>query len=890
MATTFDTRSNPSTPTLSKDLHGRSTQIPSQIRRHTLPANLIQPKTTATQADVSKITVAINNKIAVVPNDGQDVRKDIGQDEIRLSSASRLAADNSLDHSDEGTMVDDQEQEQEQEQTNNTRHGAKDTLAKMVPDADHSSVATATTAGVYTDTRDAPSLESIPEAREEGSLIFTAQKSNSPRPMSLTQTITDEAKHRLDASSALNQEQATRVCGPIDHDHDHGRDSATPRGAQLAPVRSNSTHHAPSSSSSLSYTTNQSHTRSKSRILFAPTVKIGHRAEQAAREPESVPASTDAPINAVELVSSRRTRKKLASRPQTAPQDRDGKFDSVQGSRPRPLIIPTSWKHLGRHSRQSSAAHNPSPQAQPVQGDEQHRQPLSSPSRPFHSPSRSIGFPDGFVSAPLHPAGPFGGDLSGDMRAISPALPENLPPPPRFFVPGTLILVRDEALWRSNVEAAAKETTSEQQQQQLENNVDDQEVREPYSTLERPKVSQLRRHSLPIEASLPSETASPSGKEQEGSENISESLRLLDSRLNEVSERNRALNEAFADVEYHSSETSPTWHSVKRQNDEPTVLWHGEAPQDDPPRAQKRKIPFRAVAIAVRSMKRFFHSSDKSTTTGQSSEECSRHRRRQSVIDELLHGPRPDSHSDDDDYDEEKKTEAQETPEIHRQDPSNGQESPLNAISPLITVTEALNSTSPFVDPLRNEHEHHCSCPSSGSSTPNLRRRPEPPRKSSNLPVRIISHSHSNSTSADHTNRSRRSSRLTSMVGITPSRCSSWNGPISPAPRPAPPSILVISPKELTARATPWEVASPNYTPDPELTSVASGRRLAEHQRSQSPSEAGVEAADDTILIHDSTPTPSMNNIPTHQDDLNKDENRDPDEITILSSCKSPVT
>lgn len=56
-----------------------------------------------------------------------------------------------------------------------------------------------------------------------------------------------------------------------------------------------------------------------------------------------------------------------------------------------------------------------------------------------------IGFPDGYLSVPLHAHGPGGGDVSPqDTALLMPASPEELPAPPLPFIPGTLILRRSD--------------------------------------------------------------------------------------------------------------------------------------------------------------------------------------------------------------------------------------------------------------------------------------------------------------------------------------------------------------------------------------------------------------------------------------------------------------
>lgn len=56
-----------------------------------------------------------------------------------------------------------------------------------------------------------------------------------------------------------------------------------------------------------------------------------------------------------------------------------------------------------------------------------------------------VGFPDGYLSVPLHAHGPGGGDVSPqDTASLMPASPVELPTPPLPFIPGTLILRRSK--------------------------------------------------------------------------------------------------------------------------------------------------------------------------------------------------------------------------------------------------------------------------------------------------------------------------------------------------------------------------------------------------------------------------------------------------------------
>lgn len=645
------------------------------------------------------------------------------------------------------------------------------------------------------------------------------------------------------------------------------------------------------------------------RVLFAPTVRIGSRRVRPdanhhhdAQSPVALPAAVDS--------SPHRLR-----RPQTAP-------DSAR-----------RWPSLRRFERR--------------------QQP----------PVNAAQFPDGFISAPLHPDGPFGGDADADAaanarddarRLLRPALPEDLPPPPRFFVPGTLILVRDESLWRrgqidDNDDGKGKEPAEPGPDALNDAAVDAGTRADPRPTLQ-------RRHTLPADAALPSQAFTPAATSlapgDDGNANadaavadhpvVSDSLRLLDSRLDEVvSRRGRrpSLDEEEEDAEEqqqhvedakptHSHSRSHTHHGTPRRTATmpapPVVLWHGQAPTEEPPlpRAQKRKIPLRAVAVAARAMKRFFdHGSSSGHRHGKSADVDANadannasaaprgHRRSQSAFDEIWHGKRAARHrNEEDEAEEEEEDEKQRVliaatvAGVERRVRSEGDvmddgHTQSKLPSPLAPHDDVDDDSETVVaSNERRASEPFSTTPAIDDSLTSQRCASEPhsPRAASStsttIPVRIVTSSSTPPTAATRrrdtsltltpsTAGSSSSSQRVSLKRSSASHHHQQRHASAAAPQsapPLPPSILLTTPADISTRATPWEFGSPCslVSRSPVATDLLG--LAAPHSASTAPAPAPTPPS-----LSPASPAPPPPPPPAPIDAFVGPED-DPDKITIL--------
>lgn len=692
------------------------------------------------------------------------------------------------DVSDDATVVDD-----EQEGAAVAKQ-ARTSSSSVAAPADDSTMTRATYGAVGV-VKDA-SLESIQEIGEEQRQVMTSQSEQ----ISPSQRAKDSHHHHFNL---------------LHHRH-HGR---------------------PSSSSGTSTFS------SRSRVIFAPTVRIGSRpapravnvptkhqqqhsdttiavAAAASVAPAIIPLapldSAAAHAFSVHQPSSRGgsgSRSSKKRRPQTAPQDRDGKFDEVKASTAGRLVTPTSWKPFGARRFLPPATASTSPL-------------LTS-------------FPDGFVSAPLHLDGPFGGDadVEHDVPGISPALPEDLPPPPRLFVPGTLILVRDESLWSKTdpSECAGGDAIDTSRDVDTGARHERRDAALPALPTSHHVVDgQNRRHSLPIEAALPSEHSLRSPLSNEEQDQPSPSLQLLNTRLDEVVSRRR-LSFDEADEDEHVSQ--PVSHSVpssgsalrppashsrnRSEPNEPHVLWHGDTPAD-PPRAQKRRIPLRAVVVATRAMKRFFHAR-KPPSTEEGQDGHSSHRRGQSMIDEVLHGRRHEE--DEEDQYLRGRQMQQDRADERRDDPPGSVHLEVEGGT---DIGSRRRLSAPYA------------FPASKSKIKSDRQGSEQVHDAAGVqkttPARIVVSNRTGPTGSPctfappkDTLPSTVSSRRSSWIGGSRSRRPSTATGCESRRLSTPPSILVMSPSDISTRATPWEFGTPNFVPSPLGRRAQSSQGHAEH-------------------------------------------------------------
>lgn len=146
------------------------------------------------------------------------------------------------------------------------------------------------------------------------------------------------------------------------------------------------------------------------KVFFSPVVKIGTQVnERNKRRHSGIRSETS----------------RSGPRPSTAPTDSSvkpfGHLPTVSrngSKRIKRLFSPTEWKPFGYGFPSS---------------DERSARPTA--------------FPDGFVEAPLHPNGPYGGDAPAtDAIYLSPAQALDFPAPPQVFFPGSLIIKHERML------------------------------------------------------------------------------------------------------------------------------------------------------------------------------------------------------------------------------------------------------------------------------------------------------------------------------------------------------------------------------------------------------------------------------------------------------------
>lgn len=300
---------------------------------------------------------------------------------------------------------------------------------------------------------------------------------------------------------------------------------------------------------------------------------------------------------------------------------------------------------------------------------------------------------------------------------------------------------------------------------------------------------------------------------------------------------------------------------------------------------QKRQIPFRAIAIAARAMKRFFHSSKPSENSESvdvvTSETISKHRRRQSVMDEVLHGRRATE-----DEEEEAEIEQWAIQQCEIVEPSVRSPPPTGGLSEPVSLAP----------PDDGSTVRRSSAPDLGHGSPNditpVRRASEPTTKATSpttTPVRIVVSPRIPHASTPISPLFRDGSLTPSWRPgrLTPSRLKrpsttpdteGWSSMAHLPPTPA--SILVVGPSDIETRATPWEFGTPNVaTPAHEIEEPQMSQ---DHELYITAATQGEPEGRSSLHIPQTLPTASKQVDLIHVPADTELEGEDPDKITIL--------